>query len=194
MRSWGSRFLVLLTGLGAVAAGIALAAQESDQSPTQRPDTVYVATPHDVVAKMLELAQVKQSDVVYDLGCGDGRIVVTAAKKFGSRGVGFDINPARVEESRRNVERANVGHLVEIQQKDIFTLDLSEASVVMLYLRPSQNVKLIPQLQDLKPGSRVVSHNFSMQGVRPDKVVRITSKEDGVEHVLLLWTTPLKTK
>lgn len=167
-------------------------AQETAVKKKRTPDVVYVPTPHDVVAKMLELAKVAKEDVVYDLGCGDGRIVVTAAKQYGCRGVGFDINPVRVKESLENVRKNGVEKLVEIKEEDIFTLDLSKASVVTLYLLPSLNVKLIPQLEKLKPGSRIVSHDFDMEGVKPDQVVTVVSKEDDVEHQVYLWTTPLK--
>jgi len=162
------------------------------KKPTRQPDVIYVPTPQEVVDKMLELAEVKKDDLVYDLGCGDGRIVVTAAKKYGCRGVGYDINPKRIEESLENVEKNNVGNLVRIEQEDIFTLDLSEANVITLYLLPSLNVKLIPQLEKLKPGSRIVSHDFDMRGVKPDKVVEIKSDNEYSEHTVYLWTTPLK--
>jgi precorrin-6B methylase 2/LEA14-like dessication related protein len=155
-------------------------------------DVIYVPTPQDVVDKMLELAQVRKDDLVYDLGCGDGRIVVSAAKRYGCRAVGFDIDPRRVEESLENVKKNNVGHLVGIEQKDIFTLDLSEADVITLFLLSRLNVKLIPQLEKLRPGSRIVSHNFAMEGIKPDKVVKMFSNEDQFEHAVYLWTTPLK--
>jgi ribosomal protein L11 methylase PrmA len=140
---------------------------------------------------MLELAQVKKGDLLYDLGCGDGRIVVTAAKRYGCRAVGYDIDPDRVKESLQNVEKNNVGHLVTIEQKDIFTLDLSKANVITLYLLPSLNVKLFPQLEKLKPGSRILSHEFRMRGVKPDKVVKLHSDYDDQEHKIYFWTTPL---
>jgi len=155
-------------------------------------DVIYVPTPQDVVDKMLELAEVKKDDLVYDLGCGDGRIVVTAAKKYGCRAVGFDIDPRRVEESLQNVRENHVGHLVTIEQKDIFTLDLSDADVITLFLLSSLNARLIPQLEKLKPGSRIVSHNFAMDAIKPDKVVKMFSSEDQFEHTVYLWTTPLR--
>lgn len=155
-------------------------------------DVVFVPTPQDVVDKMLELAQVKKDDLVYDLGCGDGRIVVTAAGRYGCKAVGFDLDPRRVEESLQNVQKNNVGHLVGIEQKDIFTLGLSKADVITLFLLSRLNVKLIPQLEKLKPGSRIVSHTFAMEGIKPDKVVRLNSREDKSEHTIYLWTTPLK--
>lgn len=155
-------------------------------------DVPFVFTPQDVVDKMLQLAKLKKDDLVYDLGCGDGRIPVTAAKKYGCKAVGYDLDPARVKESLENVKKNGVEHLVTIEQKDIFTLDLSEADVITLYLLPALNVKLIPQLEKLKPGSRILSHNFDMQGVKPDKIVRLTSSFDHIEHKIYLWTTPLK--
>jgi hypothetical protein len=156
----------------------------------QEPDVIFVPTPEEVVAKMLELARVTKKDVVYDLGCGDGRIVVAAAK-LGCRAYGFDVDPERIAESKENVEKNGVGRLATIQQKDIFKLDLSQADVVTLYLLPSLNVKLIPQLEQLKPGSRIVSHDFDMKGVKPDQVVRVEGS-GGYGHTVYLWTTPLK--
>jgi ribosomal protein L11 methylase PrmA len=141
---------------------------------------------------MLELAAVKKTDVVYDLGCGDGRIVVTAAKKYGCKAFGFDIDPKRIKESKANVKENKMEHLVTIEQKDIFKLDLSKADVVTLYLLPSLNVRLIPQLEKLKPGSRIVSHDFDMRGVKPDKVLRNFKCKDKSTHTIYFWTTPLK--
>lgn len=160
----------------------------------REPDVIYVPTPNDVVARMLELADVQKEDLLYDLGCGDGRIVVTAAKRFGCKAVGYDIDPKRIKESVENVAKNDVGHLVAIEQKDIFTLDLSNANVITLYLLPSLNVKLIPQLKKLKPGSRIVSHDFSMKGVKPDKIVELTSSEDNAQHKVFLWTAPIKKR
>jgi len=159
----------------------------------RKPDILFVPTPQDVVDKMLELAEVNKNDLIYDLGCGDGRIVVTAAKKYGCRGVGYDIDPERVIDSMENVKNNNVQKLVRIEQKDIFTLDLSEASVITLYLLQSLNVKLIPQLENLKPGTRIVSHDFDMQGiVTPDKKITISSDTGYNQHTVYLWITPLK--
>lgn len=176
----------------ASAQGTAPGAAAVEEAPARTPDVVYVPTPQDVVDKMLELARVKKGDLVYDLGCGDGRIVVTAAKRYGVQAVGFDIDPQRVAEARANVEKNNVGNLVRIEQKDIFTLDLSPASVVTLYLLPDLNVKLIPQLERLKPGSRVVSHDFSMGDIQPVKHVELFPKDSDREHEVFLWTTPLQ--
>ncbi len=157
---------------------------------TRKPDILYVATPQEVVNKMLEMAKVTKDSLVYDLGCGDGRFVVTAAKKYGCKAVGYDISPRRVRESRENARKNGVEHLVRIEQKDIFTLDLSKADVITLFLLPSLNVKLIPQLDKLKPGSRIVSYNFGMRGVLPDQTVHFTTK-DKSQHTIYLWTTPL---
>ncbi|MCS7091674.1 MAG: methyltransferase domain-containing protein [Limisphaera sp.] len=149
-------------------------AQTNDVAVAERePDVIYVPTPMPVVEKMLELAEIKPGDVVYDLGCGDGRIVVTAAKKYGVKAVGFDIDPQRVREARENVRSNKVEHLVTIKQADIFTLDLSEATVVTLYLLPELNVRLMPQLAKMKPGSRIVSHDFDMRGAKPVLVYRM---------------------
>lgn len=177
-------------------------------------DIIYVPTPQKVVDKMLEVAKVTSSDVVYDLGCGDGRIVVTAAKKLGAKGIGFDLDPERVTEARANVEHAGVGALTTIKRANVFEVDLTPASVVMLYLLPEINVKLIPQLEKLKPGSRIVSHDFDMAGVTPDAHITIMAPEfvndEGYsaykggaipedkknykerKHDIYLWTIPLK--
>ena len=155
-------------------------------------DVVYVPTPYDVVTRMLKMAKVEKKDVLYDLGCGDGRIVVTAARKKGCKGVGFDINPVRIKESLANVKKNRVEKLVKIEKKDIFTLDLSKASVIALYLLPELNLRLVPQFNKMKPGSRIVSHDYGMEGYKTDKTISFTSREDGGEHTLYLWTVPLK--
>jgi SAM-dependent methyltransferase len=155
-------------------------APAKEQAESRKPDVVFVPTPQAVVDKMLELAEVKKGDVVYDLGCGDGRIVVTAAKKYGVKAVGFDIDPKRVKEARARVKENRVGHLVEIRQADIFKLDLCEATVVTLYLLPELNVKLMPQLEKLEPGSRIVSHEFDMRGAKPVQVYRMS--EDDIPY------------
>jgi SAM-dependent methyltransferase len=190
MNRSGTRTWVLAWLILGIAGHAAVWAQEKPVVKT--PDVVYVGTPHDVVAKMLELAKVTKDDVVYDLGCGDGRIVVAAAKKYGCRGVGFDVSPVRLSESRETIRRNGVEKLVTVEQKDIFTLDLSKATVITLYLLPNLNVRLIPQLEKMPAGARIVSHDFDMKGVKPDKTITLSSKSDGVEHTIYLWTTPLK--
>jgi SAM-dependent methyltransferase len=156
------------------------------------PDVIYVPTPESVVDRMLELADVQPDDVVYDLGCGDGRIVVRAAEYYGVRAWGFDIDPERVAEARENVQAAGVEDLVTIEQADIFTLDLSPASVVTLYLLPELNERLIPQLAQLEPGSRVVSHDFDIAGVTPLQHETLDVSGDPEPHQIYLWHTPLE--
>ena len=156
-----------------VGVGQTATAPEETVTDSRRPDVIYVPTPTIVVNRMLKLAKVKESDLVYDLGCGDGRIVVTAAKEYGCHAVGFDIDPKRIKESRENVKKNEVQNLVQIKQQDIFELDLSKANVITLYLLPELNVRLIPQLEKLKPGSRIVSHDFPMKGVTPDIEERV---------------------
>jgi SAM-dependent methyltransferase len=170
--------------------------QDETDLSSRVPDVIFVPTPQPVVDKMLQMAEVKKGDVVYDLGCGDGRIVVTAAKKYGVRAIGFDIDPQRVKEALENVRTNNVEHLVTIRQADIFTLDLTPASVVTLYLLPELNVRLMPQLSKLKPGSRIVSHDFDMRGAKPVEVHHLTVK-DGErsqygtgEHTIYKWVVP----
>lgn len=193
-----NRYAALLACALAVAAATPTLLAADTPAPKRQPDVVFVPTPQEVVDKMLELAEVKKGDIVYDLGCGDGRIVVTAAKKFGVKAYGFDINPERVKESLDNVKTNKVDHLVTIKEADIFELDLSEATVVTLYLLPDLNVKLMPQLRKLKPGSRIVSHDFDMRGAKPLKVEKVTVKrQDGDnsyvhegEHTIYLWKVP----
>jgi SAM-dependent methyltransferase len=157
----------------------------------RRPDVLYVPTPQLVVDAMLALAKVGKDDVVYDLGCGDGRIVVTAAERYGAHAVGYDIDPARVEEARQNVRQRGVERLVQIEQRDIFTLDLSGASVIALYLLPELNVRLLPQLERMKPGSRIVSHDFDIAGIVPKEVLRLGTDAKGVAHSVYYYELPL---
>lgn len=147
----------------------------------------YVPTPQEVVDRMLELAQVKKGDVVYDLGSGDGRIVVTAAKKFGVKAIGFEIDPERIKESKENIKKAGVEHLVEIRQQDIRTVDLSPASVLTMYLLPEVNLMIRPNIwKQMKVGSRIVSHDFDMGDWKP---LRTEYIKDGSswDHTLYLW-------
>jgi cyclopropane fatty-acyl-phospholipid synthase-like methyltransferase len=153
----------------------------------QVPRAPYVATPPDVVERMLTLAKVGPNDVVYDLGCGDGRIVIAAARKFGARGVGVDIDPVRIDEAQRNARREGVDHLVTFRLQDALKTDVSEATVVALYLVSALNVQLRPMLtRQLRPGARIVSHNFAMGDWDPDVVDTFTSA-DGQLRTLYLW-------
>jgi SAM-dependent methyltransferase len=156
----GTKVALALVAVTCILAGAFYAAQ---QTPTLRqPDVVYVPTPQQVVDAMLGLAEVTSSDVVYDLGSGDGRIPITAAQKYGARAVGIDINPERIKEARENLSKTTVGDKVTFLNQDLFETDISEATVVTLYLLPSLNLKLMPTLKALKPGTRIVSHSFDM--------------------------------
>ncbi len=147
----------------------------------------YVATPPDVVERMLLLARVTEDDLVYDLGCGDGRILIAAARHFGARGVGVDIEPFWISESQRNAEHAHVDHLLTFIVQDALTVDLSPATVLFLYLVEWSTSKLLPMVQrDLKTGARVISHNFRMADWNPAKVEKL-SDATGLEHTLYLW-------
>jgi SAM-dependent methyltransferase len=176
-----------------VVAGRNADGQHSGEDLAERtPDVVYVGTPYDVIDKMLEAASIEEGDVVYDLGCGDGRIVVAAARRYGCRGAGYDINPERVRDARSNVRMNRVDHLVTIREQDIFEVNLRPSSVIMLYLLPELNRKLLPQLETLEPGSRVVTHDYDLEGVAPDRVIEFRSLEDGVEHSIYVFKTPLR--
>ena len=156
----------------------------SQDNPSLAP---FVPSPNDVVQRMLTLAEVTRDDIVYDIGCGDGRIVITAAQRFGARGVGIDIDPQRIAEANANAERAGVQHLVQFIQQDAMTVDVSEATVVTLYLLSSSNLKLRPLLtSQLAPGSRIVSHAFSMGDWEPDVLDRYED-ERGNTRSLYLW-------
>lgn len=149
----------------------------------------YVPSPNEVVEEMLKAVNLKASDVVYDLGCGDGRIVITAAQKYGTRGVGVDIDPQRIKEASENAKKANVSDKVRFVQKDLFDQDLSEASVVTLYLLPDFNMRLRPKLlRELKVGSRIVSHSFDMGDWQPDKTIKVDYR------TVYLWTVTEKAK
>ena len=166
----------------------AMACRASSAPGLQRPTLApYVPTPQDVVDRMLAVAQVTSNDVVYDLGSGDGRIVITAAKKYGARGVGIDIDSERISESRRNARDAGVTALVDFRRGDILQADVSKATVVMLYLVSSANMKLRPLLtRQLSPGARVVSHTFGMGDWVPEKVERFKDAQ-GDDRAIYLW-------
>jgi ribosomal protein L11 methylase PrmA len=153
----------------------------------REPDVIYVPTPQELVEDMLRLADVKRGDVLYDLGSGDGRIPVTAAKKYGIRAVGIDIDPERIREAHANARRRGVAKLVTFRQQDLFTADFREATVVTLYLLPDLNLKLRPQLlQQLRPGTRVVSHQFDMGDWKPDKTLESNGR------TVYFWVIPAR--
>ncbi len=145
------------------------AAAWSARAPEREPDIFYVPTPQYVVDELLEIAGTNKNDIIYDLGCGDGRFVITAAKKYGAHGVGIDIDPERIEESVANARKAGVADRVRFIEADIFKTDVSAASIVSLYLLPELNLRLRPKLfKELKPGSRIISHDFDMDDWKPD--------------------------
>jgi predicted RNA methylase len=167
------RYFFLTIAFLALSVGAAPAQQT--QTPLRTPDVIFVPTPQEVVDVMLKIAKVTKNDVVYDLGSGDGRIAITAAKTHGARAVGIDIDPVRIREANENLKQAasadpSIGKRVQFLNQDLFTTDISEATVVTLYLLPSLNIKLIPKLnKELKPGTRVVSHAFDMgPDIKPD--------------------------
>ena len=182
---------------GAVLSVVIAAAQNA--APRREPDVPYVPTTEPAVQAMLKLAEVQKTDVVYDLGCGDGRIVIAAAKNHGARGVGIDIDPVRIKEARENARKAGVEGSVRFEENDLFRSDIREATVVTLFLLPYINLKLRPKLlKDLKPGTRIVSNTFNMGDWKPDKEATVdnTNGEDdsGLSQTLYLWTVPNKDK
>jgi SAM-dependent methyltransferase len=193
MRNMKMFLLAGVFSFGVAIAGLVAEPFAAWAQPAQKFDdegkkiVPYVPTPQEVVDRMLELAQVKKGDVVYDLGSGDGRIVVTAAKKYGVKAIGFEIDPERIKESAENIKKAGVGDLVEIRQQDIRTVDLSQASVLTMYLLPEVNLMIRPNIwKQMKPGSRVVSHDFDMGDWKPLKKENIKDASSW-DHTLYLW-------
>ena len=169
--------------------GAALLAVAAAQQPARKPDVAFIRTPPEVVDEMLRLAEVAREDVVYDLGSGDGRIVITAAQRFGASGVGIDIDPKLVALARANARAAGVDHRVSFQEQDLFEADFHEATVVMLYLLPELNLRLRPRLlTELKPGTRVVSHDFDMGDWGADETTTVTVTQR--EHKIHYWQVP----
>ena len=153
----------------------------------QQPDVIYVPTPQDVVDEMLKLGRVGKGDILYDLGSGDGRIPVTAAKRYGIRATGIDIDPQRIQEANENAKKNGVTHLVQFRQEDLFKAKFADATVVTLYLLPDLNVKLRPRLlAELKPGTRIVSHQFDMGTWKPERKVELNGR------TIYLWTIPAR--
>ncbi len=152
-------------------------------------DVPYVPSPNAVVDGMLKLAGVKATDVVYDLGCGDGRIVIAAAKTYGAKGVGVDINPERIQEARANAKSAAVEEKVKFEENDLFKANIAGATVVTLYLLPTVNERLKPKLlKELKPGTRIVSHSFDMGDWKPDREEVVDGRH------IYLWTVPASAR
>jgi tRNA G37 N-methylase Trm5 len=180
-----------------VLALIGVSPAADDKSDKEKNRVVYWPTPQPVVDEMLKMAKVGKDDILYDLGCGDCRIPVTAAMKFKCKAFGYDIDPDRIKDSEENIKKNKVGDLVTVKKQDIFAddFDISKATVVTLYLLPHLNVELIPKLEKLKDGSRIVSHDFDMKGVKPKEVKKLTATNHmGVEgeHTIYLWVTPLQ--
>ena len=181
-------------GFAMLILGVSQAAAQRGERKRQ-PDVPYVPTTEEAVRAMLKLADVNKADIVYDLGCGDGRIVIAAAKTYGARGVGIDIDPDRIREAKENAKKAGVENLVRFEENDLFQANFREATVVTLFLLPSVNLKLRPKLlQDLKPGTRVVSNTFDMGTWRPEKEQSLPGADDdeigSLSHKFFLWKIP----
>lgn len=189
----------VLASLTLTVSLLAFTAVAQTAKPRRAPDVPYVPTTEKAVEEMLKLGKVTKDDVVYDLGCGDGRIVITAAKKYGAHGVGIDINPERIKEARANLakESPEVQKLVRFEENDLFEANFKEATVVTLFLLPQINLKLQPKLlADLKPGTRVVSNTFDMGEWKAEKEANLAEAEDneysGLSSKFFLWTIPAK--
>ena len=189
LRATSASILLLL----ALSAGAQTPAQRAPQAPAAKPqkelrapDVIFVPTPHEVVDAMLKVAKVGKDDVLYDLGSGDGRIPITAAQKYGiARGIGIDINPQRIKEANENLRKARVGERVRFVNADLFESDLSEATVITLYLLPELNLKLLPKLlKEVKPGTRIVSHAFDMGTWKPEQSLDVGGRK------VYFWTIP----
>ncbi len=202
-RGPGKLLVILGGGLLCLAAGLLVSRAvhtiarsiHLTAAPAERPaiNAPYIQTPDPVVEKMVDLARLEQQDVVYDLGCGDGRIVIAAVRRAGCRGVGIDIDPERIEEARENAGRQGVAERVEFRRQDVFEVDLSEADAALIYLNGWMVDKLQPQLERMPAGARIVSHDFWLEQVRPDAVVEVTIERVGMErHSLYVYTTPLR--
>lgn len=183
--SWPAALVAvaLLAGVPAIGSEAATPAAAAPQAAA-RPDVIYVPTPPEVVDAMLKVANVGPNDVLYDLGSGDGRIPVTAAQRFGTRGVGVDIDPQRIAEANANAKASNVTDKVRFIQGDLFKQDLSQATVISLYLLPGLNARLKPTLLKLKPGTRIVSHAFQMPDWEPEQTIDINGRK------VYFWTVP----
>jgi len=183
------KILIALAVACSLAAPLPLLAQAQKQPAKQYPDVIFVPTPQEVVEDMLRLANVQKGDVLYDLGSGDGRIAITAARKYGIKATGIDIDPERIREANENAKKAGVTDRVQFRQEDLFTADFRDATVITLYLLPDLNVKLRPRLwSELKPGTRIVSHQFEMGAWKPEKRLESNGR------TIYFWTVPPKDK
>ncbi len=206
-RSFPSRRLTLLLGVGIFTALAAASVwwlgerfiRQSESLGTVEDrvglNAPFITSPDPVVDKMIEMANLQPGEVALDLGCGDGRIVITAARKTGCRGIGYDIDPQRVAEARENVKLHGVEHLVEIHELDIFKADLGEADAVLMYVLPWMTRKLLPQLRRMKPGARIVSHQFMLgeePELKPAETIPLQLKGESSSHYVHRWTTPLR--
>ncbi len=201
-RSRSNVVAVLVIGGVAIAAGLIgrqVLTQRAnntvftpDPHPRPRLNAPFVTSEDVVVDKMIELAELTKDDVVYDLGCGDGRIIITAALQSGCKGTGFDIDPERVGEAQKNVELHDVKQLVTIKEQDIFALDLSKANVAMMYLLPWMMQRLTPQFEKMQPGSKIVSHDFYIEGVEPERVAEVKVGTRQSRHFVFMYTVPLR--
>ena len=184
-RSFGFFLTVLLSATLAFA---------QKAGPSRARDVPYIPTTETAVKAMLELAKVKRSDIVYDLGCGDGRIVIAAAKRYGARGVGIDIDPVLIGEAKKNARQAGVEKRVEFREQDLFLANFRQATVVTLFLLPAINQRLLPQLQALKPGTRIVSNTFEISDWKPVREIVVKDDPDDDyyfgSHRLFLWIVP----
>jgi precorrin-6B methylase 2 len=183
------RLRTLVLGFAVIAAVAAPSGAQQTAAPLRSPDVIFVPTPQEVVDAMLKLANVGPNDVIYDLGSGDGRIPITAARTYKARGVGIDIDPQRIREATENLKTAGVGDRVRFLNQDLFTTNISEATVVTLYLLPSLNLKVLPKLnKELKPGTRVVSHAFDMGDIKPERTENVNGR------TIYLWRVPIQNK
>jgi precorrin-6B methylase 2 len=185
MRRLRHSWALAWAGIALMTAAAPAPAQRAEPASRSRaPDVIFVPTPPSVVDAMLRMAKVGPDDVLYDLGSGDGRIPITAAKRFGTRGVGVDIDPQRIREARANARKEGVTDKVTFIQGDLFEQDLSKATVISLYLLPSLNLKLRPALMKLKPGTRIVSHAFDMGDWTPESMQEVEGS------MIYFWTVP----
>jgi len=176
-------------GVATLIPAVAGEMLEQEKAKLRPPDVRYEPSSDAISRAILKLAKVTGKDVVYDLGCGDGRIVIMAVNEFGARGVGIDIDPERIKESKENAKRAGTGPRAEFRNEDLFETDISRATVVTLYLWPWVNLKLMPKLlRELRPGTRVVSHSHDMGEWRPERTIRVEGDE------IHLWTIPARAE